>query len=183
MLHNNAHHTDTSWTEGIGQKFKDYVFSHLSENGTEVFTTEKKYNEGKTRNFIYLLNETEQFKFLGNEIKDPGRYGSYQYISETFYSILLRTNKRLHKIYSTSYHIPKNTLLNGHLILKNFHTEHIDRTEHIDQRDVWLFYCRFGQGYQNLDEILAPREVIETFSRNINNPVNKNVFLRGPEIL
>ena len=92
MLHNNAHHTDTSWTEGIGQKFKDYVFSHLSENGTEVFTTEKKYNEGKTRNFIYLLNETEQFKFLGNEIKDPGRYGSYQYISETFYSILLRTN-------------------------------------------------------------------------------------------
>ena len=158
-------------SEGIGQKFKDYFFRYLSENDTEVFTTEKKYNEGKTRNIIYLVNETGQFKFLDNEIKDPGRYGLYQYISETFYSVLLKTNKRLNEIYSTWYHIPKNNLLNGHLILKNFQS-----TEHIDQRGVRLFYCRFGQGYQDLDEILAPREEIELFSRNINNPDNRIFF-------
>ena len=77
----------------------------------------------------------------------------------------------MNKIYSIWYHIPKNTLLNGDLILKNFQS-----TEHIDQRDIRLFYCRFGQGYQNLDEILAPREEIEIFSRNINNPVDRNCF-------
>ena len=139
MLHSNAHHTDTSWTEGTGQKFKDYVFSHLSENDTEVFTTEKKYNEGKTRNFIYLLNETEQFKFLDNEIKDPGWYRSYQYISETFYSILLKTNKRLHKIYSTSYHIPKNTLLNGHLTLK-ISIQSISTVQSISTRETYGYF-------------------------------------------
>ena len=44
---------------------------------TEVFTTEKKHNKGKTRDIIYLVNKTGQFKFLDNEIKDPGRYGLY----------------------------------------------------------------------------------------------------------
>ena len=107
-------------SEGIGQKFKGYFFRYLSENNTEVFPTEKKYNEGKTRNIIYVVNEAGQFKFLDNEIKDPGQYWLYQYISETFYSILLKTNERLNEIYSTWYHIPKNTLLTGHLILKNF---------------------------------------------------------------
>ena len=75
------------------------------------------------------------------------------------------------------YHIPKNTLLNGHLILKNFQS-----TEHIDQRGIRLFYCRFGQGYKNLDEIVAPREETEIFSRNINNPDNRKFFSRGSEI-
>ena len=51
---------------------------------------------------ICLVNETGQFKFLDNETKDPGRYGLYQYISETFYSVLLKTNKRFPK-----YNIPK----------------------------------------------------------------------------
>ena len=41
-------------------------------------------------------------------------------------------------------------------------------------RDV--IYCRFGQGYQNLDEILALREEIEIFSKNINNPDHRNFF-------
>ena len=154
-------------SEGIGQKFNDYFFRYLSENDTEIFTTEKKHNEGKTRSITYLVNETGQFKFLNNEIKDPGRYVLYQQISETFYSILLKANKRLNKIYSTWYHIPKSTLLNGELILKNF-----ESTQHIDQRGVRLFYCRFGQGFQNLDEILALRQEIELLSRNINNPVN-----------
>ena len=71
------------------------------------------------------------------------------------------------------YHIPKNTLLNRHLIHKNFRS-----TEHIDQRGIRLFYCRFGQGYQNLHKILAPKEEIEIFSRNINNPDNRNFFFQ-----
>ena len=139
----------------------------MSGNDKEVVTTEKNYNVGKTRNIIYLANETGQFKFLDNETKDLGRHGLYQFISETFYFTLLKTNKTLNESYSTWYHIPENTLLNGHLILKNFKS-----TEHIDQRSVRLFYCRFDQGYKNLDEILAPREETQIFSRNVNNPVN-----------
>ena len=80
-------------SEGIGQKFKDYFFCYLSENYTEVFNTGKKYNEGKTNNIMYHVNDTGQFKFLDNEIKKPGRYGLYQYISETFYSILSKLTK------------------------------------------------------------------------------------------
>ena len=158
-------------SEAIGQKFKDYFFCYLSENDTDVFTTEKKYKEGKTGNIIYLVNDTGQFKFLDNEIKDLQRYGLYQYISETFYSILMKTNKRLNEIYSTWYYIPKNTLLNRHLRLKNFKS-----AEHIDQRGVRLFHCTFGEGYQNLDKILALREEIEIFSRNINNPDDRIFF-------
>ena len=102
----------------------------------------------------------------------------YQLISETFYFTLFKTNKTLNESYSTWYHIRENTLLNGHLILKNFRS-----TEHVDQRSVRLFYCRLDQGYQNLDEILASREEIQIFSRNMNNPVNTIFFSRGSEIL
>ena len=58
-------------------------------------------------------------------------------------------------------------------MLKNFQS-----TKHINQRDVRLFCCRFGQENQNLDEILAPREEIEIFSRNINNPDNRIFFFK-----
>ena len=102
----------------------------------------------------------------------------YQFIREIFYFTLLKTNKTLNESYSIWYHIRKNTLLNGHLILKN-----IRSTEHIDQRSVRLFYWRLDQGYQNLDKILASREEIQIFSRNINNPVNIIFFSRGSEIL
>ena len=61
--------------------------------------------------------------------------------NETIYSISLKTNKRLNEICSTWYHIPKNTLLNGHLLVINFQS-----TDHIDQRSIMLFYCRFGEG-------------------------------------
>ena len=116
----------------------------MLENDTEVFTTEKKiYNEGKTRNVTYLVNETGQFKFLDNEIKDPGRYGLYQ----------LKTNKILNETYSTWYQISKNTLLNEHLTLKNFQS-----TEHIHQSDIRLFYCR--------SRIVKPRRNSCTKRRN-----------------
>ena len=77
----------------------------------------------------------------------------------------------MNEIYSTCYQIPQNTLLTGHLILRNFQS-----TEDIVQRSVRLLYCRFGQGYQNLDEILVLREEIEIFSRDINNPESRNSF-------
>ena len=83
----------------------------------------------------------------------------------------------MNEIFSTWCHIPKNTLLNGHITLKNFQS-----LQRIDQRGVRLLYCRFGQGYQNLGEIHAPREEIKICSRNINNPVNKIFFSRGSEI-
>ena len=41
---------------------------------TQKFLPQKKiYIEGKTRNTIYLVNEAGRFKFLDNEIKDPGQ--------------------------------------------------------------------------------------------------------------
>ena len=105
------------------------IFSVTCQKTTQKFLPQrKKYNEGKTRNIIYLVNKTGQFKFLDNEIKDPGQYGLCQYISKTFYSILLKTNKRLNEIYSTWWHIPKN----------------FQGAEYIDQRDVRLYYYRFA---------------------------------------
>ena len=77
----------------------------------------------------------------------------------------------MNEIYSTWYQIPQNTLLTGHLRLRNFQS-----TEDIVQRSVRLLYCRFGQGYQNLDEIFVLREEIEIFSRDINNPESRNSF-------
>ena len=62
------------------------IFSVTCQKMAQTFLPQKKkYNEGKTRNIIYLVNEIGQFKFLDNEIKDPGWYGLYQYLSETFY--------------------------------------------------------------------------------------------------
>ena len=135
----------------------------------------KKYNEGKTRNIIFLVNEKWQFKFLENKMENLRRYGLNHFISETFYSISWKINKRLNEIYSTWYHLPKNTLLNGHLILIIFQS-----TDHIDQRSVRLFYCRFGEGDQNLDDIFVPREEIEIFNRN--STINRIFFERESDI-
>ena len=81
--------------KAVGQDFKDIFYYYLSENDTEVFTTEKEFEEGKKRNILYVVNDKGQFRFLDQEIEDPGVYGIYQYVSETFYSPLVNTNKRL----------------------------------------------------------------------------------------
>ena len=39
-----------------------------------------------------------------------------------------------------------------------------------------MFYCRFGQGYQNVEKILVLTEETEIFTRNINSPVNRIFF-------
>ena len=58
------------------------------------------------------------------------------------------------------------------------YTKKFQSTEHINQKSIRLFYCRFGQGYQNLDEILEPKKENEIFSNNINNPDNRIFFFK-----
>ena len=138
--------------KAVGQDFKDIFYDYLSENNTEVFTTEKKFGEDKNRNILCVINDKGQFRFLDQEIEDPGFYGIYQYISETFYSLLVNTNKRLKEIYSTWYLISQTHLLDGHQISNN--------VENIDQRVVRLLYCKSGLGLLDLEEIIAPIEEI-----------------------
>ena len=110
-----------------------------------------------------MVNDIGQFRFLDQEIEDPGVYSIYQYVSETFYLLLVNTNKKLSKIYSTLYLISQTHLLDRHQISNN--------VENIDQRCVRLFYCKSG-----LEEIIARREKIKLFIKNVNNPENKKIF-------
>ena len=80
----------------------------------------------------------------------------------------MNTNKRLNEIYNTWYLILQTHLLDGHQTSKNVET--------IDQRGVKLFYCKSGLGLLDLEEIIAPREEIKIFIKNVNNPENKNYF-------
>ena len=101
---------------------------------TQVFTTEKKFGEGKKRNTLYVVNDKGQFRFLDQEMEDPGVYAIYQHVSETFYSLLLNTNKRLNEICSTWYLVPQTHLFDKHSICNN--------VENMDQRGARLFYCK-----------------------------------------
>ena len=80
----------------------------------------------------------------------------------------MNTNKRLNEIYNTWYLILQTHLLDGHQTSKNVET--------IDQRGVRLFYCKSVLGLLDLEEIIAPREEIKLFIKNVNNPENKNYF-------
>ena len=110
---------------------------------TQVFTTEKKFGEGKKRNTLHVVNVKGQFRFLDQEMKDQGVYAIYQYVSETFYSLLLNTNKRLIEICSTWYLVSQTHLFGRHSIHNN--------VENMDQRGVRLFYCKSYLG------LLEPR--------------------------
>ena len=115
-----------------------------------------------------MVSDIGQFRFLDQETEDPGVYGIYQYVSETFYSLLVNTNKKLSKIYSTWHLISRTHLLDRHQISNN--------VENIDQRCVRLFYCKSGLGLLDLEEIIALREEIKLFIKNVNNPENKKIF-------
>ena len=95
---------------------------------TQVFTTEKKFGEGKKRNTLHVVNVKGQFRFLDQEMKDQGVYAIYQYVSETFYSLLLNTNKRQIEICSTWYLVSQTHLFGRHSIRNN--------VENMDQRGV-----------------------------------------------
>ena len=76
----------------MGETFKDTFYSYLSQNETEVFTTEQKFSNGYQKNISFIVNNQGQFKFLGKDIENPSPYGVYHYISETFYQVLKGTN-------------------------------------------------------------------------------------------
>ena len=69
---------------GIGQSFEDAFYTYLEENDSDVFTTEEKYLNGKKEKIFYILDKEKSFRFLDKEIQNPGTYGVYHYISESF---------------------------------------------------------------------------------------------------
>ena len=112
-----------------------------------------------------------------------GPYGIYQYIPETFYNFLVKSNQELKNSYSTWHWISKNTLTQGtyydpvnktivgrHLVLRR-------KTENLtDERGIRLFYGKSGLGYQPLKISLAPIQETFSFSANATNTENKNYF-------
>ena len=79
---------------GLGENFGRIFYSYLKENDTDVFTTEEKYGEGKNYKITYVVNKYSEFKFLGSQVVPyQGPYGIYQYIPQTFYNILVKSNK------------------------------------------------------------------------------------------
>ena len=73
ILHSNIHQTRYVFdflpvfkfakSEGIGQKFNDYFFRYLSENSTEVFTTEKYIMKEKLEILYTLLTRQDNLNF------------------------------------------------------------------------------------------------------------------------
>ena len=104
---------------GVGETFTDIFYSYLSQNETKVFTTEQKFSNGYKKNIYSIVNDQGQFKFLEKDIEDPGPYGVYHYISETFYQLLKETNIRLNGLYNTCYLVSKSNFQKGHLSLKH----------------------------------------------------------------
>lgn len=80
----------------------DYTFyEYLEKNETDVFTIEEKYSNGKTEKILYVVDKDKKFRFLDEEIKNPGIYSIYHYINESFYSILLNSNPCITEAYLT----------------------------------------------------------------------------------
>ena len=153
----------------VSETFKDIFYSYLSQNKAEVFTTEEKFSNGYKKNICYIVNDQGQFKFLGKDIEDLGPYGVYHYISETFYQLLKETNSWLNDLYNTGYLISKSNFQKGHSVTKNIKST-------IDPVGIRLFYTNLDQGYQHIDQIIAPREEINLYIKNSNNPYNRNYF-------
>ena len=154
---------------GVGETFKNIIYSYLSQNETEVFTTEQKFSNGYKKNICYIVNNQGQFKFLGKNIEDPGPYGVYHYISEISYQLLKETNSRLNDLYNTWYLISKSNLQKGHPVPKNIKST-------IDPVGIRLFHANLDKRYQGIDQIIAPREEINFYIKNSNNPYNRNYF-------
>ena len=154
----------------MGETFKDSFYSYLSQNETEVFKTEQKFSNGYKKNICYIVNNQSQFKFLGKGLEDLGPYGIYHYIRETFYQLLKETNNRLNELYNTWYLISKSNFQKGHPVPKNIKST-------IDPVGIRLFHANLDQGYQDIDQIIAPREEkIPILHKNSSNPYNRNYF-------
>lgn len=86
---------------GIGHSFDYTFYEYLEKNKTDVFTIEEKYSNGKTEKILYVVDKDKKFRFLDEEIKNPGIYGIYHCISESFYSVLLNSNPCITEVYLT----------------------------------------------------------------------------------
>ena len=62
---------------GVSEIFRDIFYSYLTQNETEVFTTEEEFSNRYKKNVRYIVNDQGQFKFLGKDIEDPDLYGVY----------------------------------------------------------------------------------------------------------
>ena len=151
----------------VSETFTDIFYSYLSQNKAEVFTTEEIFSNGYKKNICYIVNDQSQFKFLGKDIEDPGPYGVYHYISETFYQLLKETNSWLNDLYNTWYFISKSNFQKGRSVTKNIKST-------IDSVGIRLFYTNLDQGYQDIDQIIVPREEINLYIKNSSNPYNRN---------
>ena len=148
---------------------KGIFYSCLSQNKTEVFTTEEKFSNGYKKNICDIVNDQGQLKFLGKDIEDPGPYRFYHYFSETFYQLLKETNSRLNDLYNTWYLISKSDFQKGHPVAKNIKST-------IDPVGIRLFYANLDQGYQDIEQIIAHREEINLYIKISNNSYNRNCF-------
>ena len=88
----------------------------------------------------------------------------HHYIKETFYSSLLRTQKRLNEIYNTWYSISKAKISNGHPLSKAITS--------IDEKGFRRFYCNKNLSEFDGEEFIAPTEGVKLFIRNYNYPKN-----------
>ena len=148
---------------------KGIFYSCLSQNKTEVFTTEEKFSNGYKKNICDIVNDQGQLKFLGKDIEDPGPYGFYHYFSETFYQLLKETNSRLNDLYNTWYLISKSNFQKGHPVAKIIKST-------IDPVGIRLFYANLDQRYQDTKQIIAHREEINLYIKISNNSYNRNCF-------
>ena len=101
-------------------------FTNFWKKNPNLTTIQEKFSKGKSKAIAYILNKCKQFS-----ITKDGFY--HHYISETFHSSLLRTQKRLNEIYNTWYSISKANISNGHPLLKAI--------KNIDEKGLRLFYC------------------------------------------
>ena len=93
--------------KGFGEMF----YKFLEKNDTNVIKTEEKFSKRKAKTIACTLNKHRKFS-----IRKDGFY--HHYISETYYSFLLRTQKRLTEICNTWYSISKANISNEHPLSK-----------------------------------------------------------------
>ena len=146
---------------GLEKGFDEMFYEFLEKNDTNVIATEENFSKGKTKAIVYILSKHGQFS-----IRKDGFY--HHYISETFYSSLLRTQKRLNETYNTWYSISRTNISNGHPLSKAI--------KNINEKGLRLFYCNKNLGQFDVEEFVAPIEDIKLFIRNSKNPDNKNDF-------
>ena len=116
------------------------------------------------------MDKEKTSRFLDKEIQNPGIYGIYHYISESFYAILLNTNSLLLDIYSTWYNISKNSISANHPLTRS------KPLQHFDERAIRLFYCCHGLGKMDAKFMITPRTEVALYIQNKKILTTKKFF-------